>query len=235
MNLSIDDLRRIAPWLRTQSDRALEILLRTEDFFGPDGQFRQLTLYDAFGFAAFLALVKTVVDIPIDMALRKVDPFSPTGQAASIVVLMLSATVLGIGLFIAARLMRVAADIVTSMKAGYYLWTFIILIDILIYPLRARSRDELLALETLSVDLDQAGEFVSSLSLSFWVFLVLFAGLIIWRLKRWTFAVRAMYAVATWRALVVALLAEAMTQYVQTAVFNPLYREATHQSVGAAT
>ena len=111
MNLSIDDLGRIAPWLRAQSDRALEVLFRTKEFFGDEGQFRQLTLYDALGFAAFLAVLKIIVDIPIDVAVLKIDPLSPTVQAVSIILLLLSAAVLGIALFIAARLMRLATDI----------------------------------------------------------------------------------------------------------------------------
>jgi hypothetical protein len=233
MNLSIDDLGRIAPWLRAQSDRTLEVLFRTDEFFGDEGPFRQLTLYNAFGFALFLALVKTVVDVPIDLAVLKIDPLSPTMQAMSIILLLLSATVLGIGIYISARLVRVAADLVISMKAAYYLWAFSILVEVLIFPLRAGSREQLLAIETLSVDLDQAGEFLSSLPISFWVFGPLLVALTIWRLIRWTSAVRAIYAVATWRALVIVLLAEAITTYAQAAVFNPLYRQVINQSLGA--
>jgi hypothetical protein len=234
MNLSIDDLGRIAPWLRAQSDRALEVLFRTKEFFGDKGQFSQLTLYDAFGFVGFLALVKTVVDIPIDVAVLKTDPLSPTVQAVSIILLLLSATVFGIGIFIASRLMRLATDLVTSMKAAYFLWTFTILIDILMFPLRAGSREELLALETFSVDIDHAGEFLSSLPISFWFFGPLLVGLTIWQFIRWTLAVRVIYTVATWRALIVVLLAQAITSYAQAAVFNPLYRQATDQSLGAS-
>jgi hypothetical protein len=233
MSLSIDDLGRIAPWLRTQGDRALEVLFRTKEFFGDEGQFRQLTLYDALGFAFFLTLIKIVVDIPIDVAVLKIDPLSPTVQAVSIILLMISATALGIAIFIAARLMRLATDLVTSMKAGYYLWAFDILIETLTFPLRASSREQLIVLETFSFDVDQAGDFISSLSMSFWFFILLVIGLTIWRLMRWTLAVRVIYAVATWRALVVVLLAEAITAYIQGVVLNPLSRQAINTSLGA--
>lgn len=228
MNLSLDQLGRIAPWFRIQCDRAVDVLFRTEECFGEQGPFRVLTLYDALGFAAFLAVTKTIIDIPIDAVILKVDPFSPTFQAVSIILLLLSATAYGVALFVGSRLFRVASDVAMCMKLGYFLWVFVVVGEILLYPLRAGSeRGKLIELTSFGVGPDRSMEFLASLSVAFWLFAVASVLVVVWRVLRATRALRGVWTVATWRALPVVLLAEVVTAYLQGAVLNPLSHQAS--------